>query len=195
VGQIAASIAEFSFTNPVLTDGHGGIIAGHGRVLAALKLGMAKVPCIELAHLSEAQRRAYAIADNKIALNAGWDEELLAAELVDLEALGFDLDLTGFGVDEIEALVASQAANEGLTDPDDVPPPGATGASGCSWRPVGAGASSGAVRRRHGGDRCGAGAGRGQAAPDGHRPALWDIGRNMGTEGPAAIHRGMDIRI
>ena len=70
--------------------------------------------------MSEAQRRAYAIADNKIALNAGWDEGLLATELVDLEALGFDLDLTGFAVDEIEALVASQAANEGLTDPDEV---------------------------------------------------------------------------
>ena len=120
VGQIAASIGEFGFTNPILTDGADGIIAGHGRVLAALKLGMAKVPCIELGYLSEAQRRAYAIADNKIALNAGWDEGLLAAELVDLEALGFDLDLTGFGVDEIEALVASQAASEGLTDPDEV---------------------------------------------------------------------------
>ena len=145
VAQIAASIEEFGWTNPVLVDGDGGIIAGHGRVLAAVLLGMTKVPCIELGHLTEVQRRAYVIADNKIALNAGWDENLLAAELVDLEALGFDLDLTGFGVDEIEALVGALDATEGETDPDAV-----TGGPGDArhdtGRPVGAGAASGAVR-------------------------------------------------
>ena len=121
VAQISASIEEFGWTNPVLTDAEGGIIAGHGRVLAAVLLGIAKVPCIELAHLTEVQRRAYVIADNKLALNAGWDEHLLTAELLDLEALDFDLALTGFDPDEIAALVAAQAATEGLTDPDATP--------------------------------------------------------------------------
>ena len=108
VAQIAASIREFGWTNPVLTDGEGGIIAGHGRVLAARKLGMAEVPCIELAHLSEAQKKAYIIADNKLALNAGWDNELLALELGELQDLGFDLDLTGFDAGELEALAGSE---------------------------------------------------------------------------------------
>ena len=121
VAQIAASIEEFDWTNPILTDGQGGIIAGHARVLAAQLLGILKVPCIELSHLSETQRRAYVIADNKLALNAGWDEHLLTAELLDLGALDFDLALTGFDPDEIAALVAAQAAHEGLTDPDAVP--------------------------------------------------------------------------
>lgn len=102
VAQIAASIREFGFTNPILVDAEGGIIAGHGRVLAARKLGMTKVPVIELSHLTEAQRRAYVIADNKLALNAGWDEELLRIELDELDELGFDLELTGFSLEEIE---------------------------------------------------------------------------------------------
>ena len=96
VAQIAASIKEFGFTNPVLVDGEGSIIAGHGRVLAARKLGMDTVPVIRLNYLTEAQRRAYVIADNKLALNAGWDEEMLALELGELGELGFDLELTGF---------------------------------------------------------------------------------------------------
>src|SRR3989337_2032696 len=96
VEQVAASIKEFGFTNPVLIDGDGGIIGGHGRVLAARKLGMVEVPCIRLGHLTEAQRRAYVIADNKLALNSGWNEELLAAELHALNGEGFDLSLTGF---------------------------------------------------------------------------------------------------
>ncbi len=104
VAQIAASIEEFGWTNPILVDGDGGIIAGHGRALAAGVLGIKSVPCIELAHLSEAQRRAYVIADNKLALNAGWDEHLLTAELLDLEALDFDLALAGFDPGEIEGL-------------------------------------------------------------------------------------------
>lgn len=120
VAQIAASIREFGWTNPVLVDGDNGIIAGHGRVLAARKLGMAEVPCIELAHLSEAQKKAYIIADNKLALNAGWDNELLALEFGELQELGFDLDLTGFDADELEALMPVEVP-EGLTDDDAVP--------------------------------------------------------------------------
>jgi ParB-like chromosome segregation protein Spo0J len=102
VAQIAGSIREFGFTNPVLIDGENGIIAGHGRVIAASKLGLAKVPCIRLAHLTDTQKRAYIIADNKLALNAGWDEEMLALELADLREADFDLDLIGFDADEIE---------------------------------------------------------------------------------------------
>jgi ParB-like chromosome segregation protein Spo0J len=105
VAQIAGSIKEFGFTNPVLMDGENGIIAGHGRVLAARKLGMVEVPCIELAHLTPAQRRAYIIADNKLALNAGWDEELLKIELGELRLEGFDLSLTGFGDVELAGLL------------------------------------------------------------------------------------------
>lgn len=103
VAQIAASIREFGWTNPVLVDGDNGIIAGHGRVLAARKLGMAEVPCIELAHLSEAQKKAYIIADNKLALNAGWDNELLALELGELHAADFDMALLGFDAGELSA--------------------------------------------------------------------------------------------
>ena len=105
VAQVAASIREFGFTNPVLIDGDGGIIAGHGRVMAARKLGMDKVPCIRLAHLTEAQRRAYVIADNKLALNSGWDEKMLALELADLRDASFDLDLTGFSGKELDGLL------------------------------------------------------------------------------------------
>src|SRR5690348_10566388 len=119
VAQIAASIREFGFTNPILVDGDNGIIAGHGRLLAARKLGMASVPVIELAGLSEAQKRAYVIADNKLALNAGWDAEMLGLELGDLASLGFDLSLTGFGDDEIARLTSLGTA--GLTDPDEIP--------------------------------------------------------------------------
>lgn len=119
VAQIAASIREFGFTNPVLVDGERGIIAGHGRVLAARKLGMDDVPVIELAHLTPAQRKAYVLADNKLALNAGWDNDLLKVELGELKAEGFDLALTGFSGDELDSLLADKT--EGLTDPDDVP--------------------------------------------------------------------------
>src|SRR5688500_3851999 len=119
VAQIAASIREFGWTNPILVDGDNGIIAGHGRLLAARKLGLSEVPVIELAGLSEAQKRAYVIADNKLALNAGWDNELLALEFGDLESLGFDLSLTGF--DDLEIASIRSLANPGLTDPDDIP--------------------------------------------------------------------------
>jgi len=121
VAQIAGSIREFGFTNPVLIDSDNGIIAGHGRVLAAGKLKLGKVPCIRLAHLTDTQRRAYIIADNKIALNAGWDEELLGLELADLREDGFDLELTGFDGDELANLLAENT--EGQTDPDEVPDP------------------------------------------------------------------------
>ena len=120
VAQIAASIKEFGFTNPVLIDETGSIIAGHGRVMAARKLAITDVPSIRLTHLTEAQKKAYIIADNKLALNAGWDDEMLAVELTDLKDMGFDLDLTGFSTDEIEALLAP-AGTEGLTDEDAVP--------------------------------------------------------------------------
>jgi len=102
VAQIAASIKEFGWTNPVLIDEENGIIAGHGRLAAARKLGHTEIPVIELTGLSEAQKRAYVIADNKLALNAGWDAEMLVNELRDLE--GIDLTLTGFTIDEINAL-------------------------------------------------------------------------------------------
>lgn len=122
VAQVAASIREFGFTNPVLVDANGGIIAGHGRVMAARKLGMADVPCIRLAHLSEAQKRAYVIADNKLALNSGWDEKMLAIEFKDLQAMDFDLELTGFGLGDIEELLAElDATPEGNTDADQTP--------------------------------------------------------------------------
>ena len=120
VAQIAASIKEFGFTNPVLIDETGSIIAGHGRVMAARKLAITEVPSIRLTHLTEAQKKAYVIADNKLALNAGWDDEMLAVELTDLKDMGFDLDLTGFSTDEIEALLAP-VGTEGLTDEDAVP--------------------------------------------------------------------------
>jgi ParB-like chromosome segregation protein Spo0J len=105
VAQIAASMVEFGWTNPVLIDARGTIVAGHGRIMAARKLGMETVPCIRLGHLSPAQVRAYVIADNKLALNAGWDEQMLAAELKQLEEDGFDLGLTGFTEDEIAKLI------------------------------------------------------------------------------------------
>jgi ParB-like chromosome segregation protein Spo0J len=101
VAQIAASIREFGFNKPVLIDEQSSIIAGHGRVLAARKLELDTVPCIRLNHLSSTQRRAYIIADNKIALNAGWDEELLALEVAELTEFGVNMDLLGFDISEL----------------------------------------------------------------------------------------------
>jgi hypothetical protein len=98
INQIAASIKEFGFTNPVLTDSENGIIAGHGRVLAAQKLKLKQVPVIELSHLTNAQKKAYVIADNKLALNSGWDDELLKLEIESLQELEFDTDLLGWEV-------------------------------------------------------------------------------------------------
>lgn len=104
VAQIAASIVEFGFTNPILAGADGVIVAGHGRLAAAHKLGLALVPVVVLEHLSPTQRRALVIADNRIAENAGWDNELLALEFDELKLEGFDLELTGFSLDEIDAL-------------------------------------------------------------------------------------------
>ena len=118
VAQIAASIKEFGFTNPVLVDGDNGIIAGHGRVLAARKLGMDTVPVVELAHLSETQKRAYVIADNKLALNAGWDDEMLAIELGELNATEFDMALIGFDAAGLALAMGLGADFEAGTEDD-----------------------------------------------------------------------------
>jgi DNA modification methylase len=118
--QIASSIKEFGFTNPVLIDKDNGIIAGHGRVEAARKLGHKEVPVIRLEHLSEAQKKAYILADNKIAMNSTWDDQLLALELQTIGDLGINLDFTGFDESEISALTP-QEITEGLTDEDAVP--------------------------------------------------------------------------
>lgn len=123
VAQIAASIKEFGFVNPVLIDEAGGIIAGHGRVMAARKLGIDEVPCIRLDHLNENQKRAYVIADNKLALNAGWDEEMLKLEIKDLELAEFDISLLGFDAEELENILDEPETTEGLTEDDEVPEP------------------------------------------------------------------------
>ena len=124
IAQIAASITEFGFTNPILTGADNIIIAGHGRLLAAQKLGIDKVPVVVLEHLDEAQRRALVIADNKLAENAGWDEELLRVELAALDDLDFDLDLMGFSNEELENLLGDpdQALGEAEGE-DDIPEP------------------------------------------------------------------------
>ena len=121
VAQIAASIAEFGFNNPILVDTKAGIIAGHGRLLAARKLQLNEVPVIILDHLTDAQKRAYIIADNQLALNAGWDEELLRIELAALQDEDFNLDLIGFEDEELARMLAAQDASDGLTDEDAVP--------------------------------------------------------------------------
>ena len=104
VNKIAASIKEFGFLNPVIVDGKNGIIAGHGRIMAAQKLGIDEVPTVEAAYLTEAQKRAYIIADNRLALDAGWDDEMLRVELQELDDLNFDLTLTGFSTEEMDGL-------------------------------------------------------------------------------------------
>jgi len=121
IAQIAASIREFGWTNPILTDGDNGVIAGHGRLAAARKLELTEVPVIELGHLSPEQKKAYILADNRIALNSGWDEELLKLELQELQGVDFDLDLLGFGDDEIERLLNGDQAGGGLTEDDATP--------------------------------------------------------------------------
>ncbi len=123
IHQIAASIREFGFTNPVLIDDGGGIIAGHGRVEAAKLLGIEKVPVIRLDHLSEAQKRAYIVADNRLAELAGWDEELLAVELQYLSTLDldFDVEITGFETAEIDILIENFAGDDQSVESDEVP--------------------------------------------------------------------------
>jgi len=120
VAQIAASIKEFGWTNPILVDGESGVIAGHGRLLAARKLGQKEVPVIELAHMTESQKRAYVIADNQLAMNAGWDTTLLSLELADLKEQGFEMDVLGFDPKELDNLLEPEQV-DGLTDEDAVP--------------------------------------------------------------------------
>jgi len=120
VAQIAASIREFGWTNPILVDGERGLIAGHGRLKAARMLGLTEVPVIELSHLSAAQKRAYVLADNRLAENAGWDKELLSLELSELQVADFDLGLLGFSDDELDDLL-NAGEKDGLTDDDAVP--------------------------------------------------------------------------
>jgi DNA modification methylase len=121
IEQLASSIKEWGWTTPILIDEAGTIIAGHGRVMAAQSLGITDVPVMVAEGWTDAQRRAYVIADNKLALNAGWDDDLLKIELSDLQDVGFDLGLAGFAPDELSVLFADKTA--GLTDPDDVPEP------------------------------------------------------------------------
>jgi ParB-like chromosome segregation protein Spo0J len=169
IDQIAASIREWGWTNPVLVSEDGTIIAGHGRVLGAKRLGLTEAPVMVAAGWSKAQIKAYAIADNKLALNAGWDEAMLALEIADLQELGFDVPLIGFTDAEIAALGAD--GNSGLTDPDEAPavPVEPVSAPGDLW-----------VLGRHrllcGDSTVGASVtkvlGPVKAASDGHRPSL-----------------------
>ena len=121
IAQVAASIREFGWTNPILVDGEGGIIAGHARLLAARKLGIEEIPVIVLAHLTPAQKRALVIADNKLALNAGWDDEMLRAEIVSLQADGFDLEVVGFSDEELRALLVGGESPQDAAAEDVVP--------------------------------------------------------------------------
>ena len=120
VSKIASSIKEFGFLNPIITDGKNGIVAGHGHVMAAQKLGLKELPVIEASHLTEAQKRAYVIADNRLALDAGWDNDMLKVELQELSDLDFDLSLTGFDEKELDGFLEPDPT-EGLTDEDAVP--------------------------------------------------------------------------
>jgi len=140
VAKLAGSIVEYGWTNPILVDGDQGVIAGHGRLLAARQLGLTEVPVIELGHLSPTQRRAYLLSDNRLALDAGWDETLLALELAELSEAGYDLALTGFEVTEIEELLATDVAlgpdsESDATDADDaadtIPPAPVTPVTAC----------------------------------------------------------------
>jgi ParB-like chromosome segregation protein Spo0J len=121
VAQIAASIREWGWTVPVIVDEQGGLIAGHARVMAAHRLGLTEVPVVIALGWSDAKKRAYILADNKLALNAGWDPELMRLELADLRDMGQDLQVIGFAEDEITALFS--AGRRGLTDPDFAPEP------------------------------------------------------------------------
>ena len=124
VNKIASSIKEFGFLNPVLIDKDNGIIAGHGRVMAAQKLGLKEVPVLQIGHLSDTQKRAYIIADNRLALDAGWDDEMLRVEFAELADMGFDLELTGFSLDEIAGMdfdEGEEVGMPGLPDGDKEP--------------------------------------------------------------------------
>lgn len=130
IKRIADSIKEFGWTNPILIDGNNGIVAGHGRLLAAKKLGMRQIPTIELSGLSPTQKRAYILADNRLALDAGWDEDLLKLELTELQELNFDLALTGFSDEEIEELLDMDDEEE---TPESNQSPAASSKKGEVW--------------------------------------------------------------
>jgi 16S rRNA G966 N2-methylase RsmD len=121
ITKIANSIKTFGFTNPILIDGDNNIIAGHGRLLAAQQLGVDEVPAIDLSHLTKDEARAYVIADNRLALDAGWDNDLLKLELSELNDLGFDLDVIGFSADELDSILNDHSIEDGLTDDDSIP--------------------------------------------------------------------------
>lgn len=116
INKIASSIKEFGFLNPILIDKDNGIIAGHGRVMAAQKLGLKEVPVLQIGHLSETQKRAYIIADNRLALDAGWDDEMLRVELAELAEDGFNLELTGFELEEIRAFDFDESEEVGMPE-------------------------------------------------------------------------------
>lgn len=116
IKQVAASIKEFGFLNPVITDGENGIIAGHCRVMAAERLGLDEIPCLEASHLTEAQKKAYVIADNKLALNSGWDIEVLTTEIKALDELNFNLDVIGFDQEELKVFLEGVSFNPATED-------------------------------------------------------------------------------
>ena len=123
ITKLKASLLEFGFTNPILVDSTNGILAGHGRLLAARAIGMTEVPVVVLDHLTAKQKRAYILADNRLAIEAGWDPKLLATELAALEIDGFDLGLTGFEDDELAGIsAAADSTLDGAVDEEDVPP-------------------------------------------------------------------------
>jgi len=139
IASLAASIREFGFNNPILVDGQRGVIAGHGRILAARQLGMSELPVIELSHLTDTQKRAFILAENKLTERAGWDVELLSLEMAELDAAGVDLGLTGFDASELDTLLAGEDEPEAEAGPDsaeDIPPPAATPVSrlGDIWK-------------------------------------------------------------
>ena len=173
VMQIAASIAQFGFTNPILVDTNAGILAGHGRLLAAQKLLLSEVPVIVLDHLTETQRRAYIIADNRLALNAGWNEEVLSAELAQLEREGLDLELIGFTDSELEEMLRDEHAARPTRTPYRLRPtrrPRSRGICGCSAIT----GSCAATRRRK---RTWTGCWPAPDPPGQHRPAVQREGR------------------
>jgi ParB-like chromosome segregation protein Spo0J len=173
IRQIAASIERFGFTNPVLVDQRAVILAGHGRVEAAKLLAMLSVPCMRIGNMSEADKRAYALADNKLALNADWDDELLAMELQELMAadLGFDLGITGFSIAEVDRLIDRLAAVEDGDPALDARP----GACSCTLPGRGCVAARGPsadLRRRTGSSGCLRSHGWRTGGDGVHRPAL-----------------------
>jgi ParB-like chromosome segregation protein Spo0J len=170
VDRVGASITEFGWTNPVLVDENGNIIAGEARVSAALRLGLSSIPVVVARGWSEEKKQAYRVADNKLAERAGWDWDLLRYELEHLQFAGFDLSLTGFDPDQLQAILAGLGSS-GLSDPDSVPEVLDQPVTRPRRR-LAVGEPPDRLRRQHKRGRCGAGAGRSRTSPDGHRPAI-----------------------